>query len=110
MLLKTIRTLSAAALITALCSFSAWALDLNEAKAKGLVGEVNSGYLGAVKASSDVQALVDDINEKRRNYYQKIAAKNGISLRAVEVRAGQKAIEKTAKGGLINTGEGWEKK
>lgn len=106
----TMKNFFAAAILTVVASAPAWALDLDEAKTKGLVGEVNSGYLGVAKKSADVQALVDNINEKRRIYYQKIAAKNGISLRAVEVRAGQKAIEKTAKGGLVNTGEGWEKK
>ena len=91
-------------------SSPAFALDLDEAKAQGLVGEVNSGYLAAVKSSAEVQALVDDINRKRKSHYQKIADKNGISLLAVEARAGQKAIEKTARGGFINTGEGWERK
>lgn len=110
MKVTNLKNLIATLCITLLASAPAWALDLDEAKAKGLVGEVNSGYVGAVRESADVQSLVDDINQKRRDYYQKIAAKNGISLRAVEVRAGQKAIEKTAKGGLINTGEGWEKK
>ena len=88
----------------------AFALDLDAAKAGGLVGEVNSGYIAVVKGGAEVQALVDEINRKRRDHYQKIADKNGISLLAVEVRAGQKAIEKTAPGGFINTGEGWEKK
>ncbi len=101
--------LSTATLVMAM-SAPAWALDLDEAKARGRVGEVNSGYIAAVKSSPEVEALVDDINSKRRAYYQKIAEKNGISLLAVEVRAGQKAIEKTASGGLINTGEGWERK
>lgn len=111
--MKTVKTLQkqlAALCFALLASAPVLALDLDEAKARGLVGEVNSGYLAAVKPSPEVQALVDDINKKRREYYQGIARKNGISLLAVEVRAGQKAIEKTAPGGLINTGEGWEKK
>lgn len=107
---NNLRRILAAICLTVLASAPAMALDLDEAKARGLVGEVNSGYIAAVDSSPEVQKLVDDINQKRREYYQKIADKNGISLLAVEVRAGQKAIEKTERGHLINTGEGWEKK
>lgn len=93
-----------------LLSTAAMAVDLDSAKSSGLVGEVSSGYIAAVKSSSEVDKLVESINMKRQAYYQRIADKNGISLRAVEVRAGQKAIEKTPAGALINVGEGWEKK
>lgn len=93
-----------------LFALPALALDLGEAKSKGLVGETANGYLGAVKSSSDVDALVKGINDKRKAHYEKIAKKNGISLEAVEVRAGQKAIGKTPAGQYINSGSGWEKK
>ena len=88
----------------------ALALELGEAKSSGLVGELNSGYLGVVKPSGEVDKLVADINRKRKEQYQKIAKKNGISLQAVEARAGQKAVEKSAPGAYINTGSGWQKK
>ena len=88
----------------------AMALDLGQAKAKGLVGETSSGYIAAVKASGDVNSLVKDINAQRKAHYKKIAKKNNISLEAVEVRAGQKAIGKTPAGQFINTGGGWQKK
>ena len=88
----------------------AFALDLGEAKSGGLVGETSSGYLAAVKSSGDVDALVASINSKRKAQYQKIAQKNGISVQAVEVRAGQKAIGKTPAGQYVNTGGGWQKK
>jgi uncharacterized protein YdbL (DUF1318 family) len=104
---SNIRLAVAALLLIAL---PAMALDLGEAKSKGLVGETNTGYLGAVKPSSEVDALVADINAKRKAHYQKIAAENGISLQAVEARAGLKAIEKTPAGEFVNTGAGWQKK
>jgi uncharacterized protein len=88
----------------------AFSLDLGEAKSGGLVGETSSGYLAAVKSSAEVDALVASINSKRKAQYQKIAQKNNISLQAVEVRAGQKAIEKTPAGQYVNTGGGWQKK
>jgi uncharacterized protein YdbL (DUF1318 family) len=88
----------------------AFAIDLGGAKTQGLVGETSSGYIAAVKASGEVNALVNDINGQRKAYYQKIAKKNSISLQAVEVRAGQKAIGKTPSGQYINSGSGWQKK
>ena len=96
--------------LSLLMALPAFALDLGEAKSKGLVGETSSGYLAAVKPSSDVNALVKDINGKRKTHYGKIAKKNNISLEAVEVRAGQKAISKTPSGQYVNSGGGWQKK
>ena len=85
------------------------ALDLHQAKAQGLVGEMSSGYLGVVKGGADVQALVDDINAKRRQEYQDIAAKNGITLAAVEKIAAKKTFAKTPRGQYIHDGA-WRKK
>lgn len=88
----------------------AFALELDEAKSAGLVGETNMGYIAAVKPSPEVDALVISINSQRKVYYQDIAAKNDISLQAVEARAGLKAVEKTAPGDYVNTGDGWLQK
>jgi uncharacterized protein YdbL (DUF1318 family) len=103
------RTLSAL-ILSLLMALPAFALDLHDAKYQGLVGETISGYLAAVQPSSDVTALIDNINQQRKAYYQKIADNNNISLEAVEVRAGHKAIDKTPAGEFINTGAGWQKK
>ncbi len=94
--------------LSLLMALPAFALDLSEAKSSGLVGETNTGYIAAIKPSTEVDALVADINSQRKVYYQKIANENGISLQAVEVRAGLKAIEKTPPGETINTGTGWQ--
>jgi uncharacterized protein YdbL (DUF1318 family) len=103
------RVLGALAL-TLLMALPAVALDLDAAKSAGLVGETNTGYIAAIKPSAEVDALVASINSQRKVYYQEIATKNGISLQAVEVRAGEKAIEKTAAGDYVNIGTGWQKK
>ncbi|CAA0087764.1 Uncharacterised protein [Halioglobus japonicus] len=103
------RTLAGLALSLTM-TVSALAMDLDEAKSSGLVGETNMGYIAAVKPSPEVDALVVSINSQRKVYYQEIAAKNDISLQAVEARAGLKAIEKTSPGGYINTGDGWIQK
>ena len=94
-----------------LMALPVWALDLQGAKAQGLVGEQLNGYLGAVKPSAAVNALVADINGKRKAMYQGIAKRNGTSIAAVEKLAGKKAIEKTAPGQYIQTPSGsWQKK
>ncbi|HEB69162.1 MAG TPA: DUF1318 domain-containing protein [Desulfobulbus sp.] len=104
---KTLFILISALLIT--CQ-SAFALDLQTAKAQGLVGETLTGYLAPVKATPEVQQLVKTINTKRKAQYKKIAQRNGTSLQAVEQLAGKKAIEKTPPGQFIKTGGGWQKK
>ena len=100
--------------LVALCvgtGFSAWALSLDEAKAKGQVGEKASGYLGAVTGgNADVQALVSDINQRRRQAYEEIAKRNGTSLNSVETLAGEKAIQNTKPGNMVEGPGGWMKK
>jgi len=93
-----------------LLALPVFALELDAAKSAGLVGETNTGYLAAIKPSAQVDTLVASINSQRKVYYQEIATKNNISLQAVEVRAGQKAIEKTTEGDYVNSGNGWQQK
>ncbi len=90
----------------------AFAIDLQEVKAQGLIGEQLNGYLGVVSAdaSAEVRALVKDVNTKRKAKYESIAAQNSTSLETVELLAGKKAIEKTAAGNYIQSATGWKKK
>lgn len=106
---RTVTALVAAKLVTA--TTFALALNLQEAKKRGLVGEADSGYLGAVKTGDPkVDGLVKSINDKRRAAYQDIAKKRGTSLQAVEQLAGRKAIEKTPAGQYVRTGGQWRRK
>lgn len=91
-------------------SLTAFAIGLDDAKARGLVGETVDGYLGAVEASAEVNALVADINAKRKAEYQRIAQKNGIDLSTVEALAGKKAIEKTPAGQYVQIEGAWVRK
>jgi uncharacterized protein YdbL (DUF1318 family) len=87
------------------------ALTLEEAKAKGLVGEKSNGYLGVVAVgNAEAQALASDVNQKRRHAYQEIARREGTSLNTVEGLAGDKAIEKTRPGNMVEGPGGWVKK
>jgi len=92
---------------------NAWAVDLGSAKAQGLVGEANSGYLAAVKrpVSSDVQALIADVNAKRKAKFQSTAQKNGLTLAQVSNRFYELAVQKTAAGNYYQDKNGaWRKK
>lgn len=84
-------TLILAALLT---SFSAWALDLETAKSKGLVGEQSNGYLGLVVTNAEAAKLINEINSKRKQKYSEIAAKQKTALANIENIAGSKLIER----------------
>lgn len=87
------------------------ALSLDEAKAQGLVGERPTGYLGVVNSSNaEAQALIADVNQKRRQAYEDIAKRNRTPLTAVESLAGEKAIQNTKPGNFVEGPGGWIKK
>ena len=61
-------------LFVLLFSSQLYAADLGTAKAQGLIGETPNGYIAQVgAASSEIQALIETINAKRKDHYQKIA-------------------------------------
>jgi len=99
------------AIVLLVFSSYAMAIDLGSAKQQGLVGETASGYLEAVKtANGDVSALIQSVNQKRKQKYQQIAKRNGTTLQAVELLAGKKVIEKSAPGAYIKPAGSWIKK
>jgi uncharacterized protein len=87
-----------------------FALDLDDAKQQGLVGEKDNGYLGLVVPQIDAQQLVTEVNEKRREIYVGLAEKNNISLTQVEKLAAQKAYSKTLAGNYLWVDGAWQKK
>ena len=90
----------------------ALALDLDEARAKGALGERSDGYVAAVKEnpSAEVAELATEVNAKRKAYYQEIAQRNGAPVEAVAALAGQKLIANAPSGQWVNSGSGWTKK
>ncbi len=114
-----IRTITARmfGLIVLLAALAGWsvasALELEEAKTRGLVGERPDGYLGIVidNPPPEVSDLVREINRKRREKYEEIAARNDTSVTVVQQLAGKKAIEKTSGGMFVQVPEGtWIRK
>ncbi len=110
MRLKIFKTLFVALIV--LNTAYVFAVDLQQVKSEGLVGEQLNGYLGVVdaKANAGVRELIADINTKRKAKYESIAVQNSTSLETVELLAGKKAVEKTQAGNYIQTAAGWRKK
>ena len=91
----------------------AWAIDIQEAKDMGLVGEANTGYIAAVKspASAEVRALIAEVNEKRKARFTQTAEKTGATVPQVANRFYELAVEKTARGHYYqDSGGRWMKK
>ncbi len=71
-----------------------YALDLQSARANGAVVEQSNGYIKAAKQSPEVEALVADVNSKRRAEYQRIAKEKGSSVDAVAAVAAAEIAKK----------------
>ncbi|EYU17043.1 YdbL family protein [Photorhabdus aegyptia] len=76
-------------------------MTLNEAKQEGLVGETFSGYLAIVKADSQAQALVAEINRARKEKYAEIAAGNNIPTGQVAKLTGEKLVNRAEPGEYV---------
>lgn len=108
-------TLAALTLTVALgLASAAFAMDIDGAKAQGLIGEQQNGYIGVVTTSpsADVQKLVADINARRRAAYQDVAAQTaGAKLSDVEKLAAAKLIARAPSGQVVQDANGkWVKK
>lgn len=105
------RTLIAALLLA--LSMPAFALTLDEAKHQGLVGEQSTGYLGVVNesANSEVKALVQSINQQRKTLYVEKAKEAGVKLQIMELRTGERLLDRAAPGEYVRTPDGrWVRK
>lgn len=108
--MKMMISIKTVLIATLLFSATVFALELDSAKATGLVGEQENGYLGAVVESAEVITLINDINAKRKAKYQELADKNNITLEQVEKLAAKKAYEKTESGHFLRSNGKWVKK
>ncbi len=98
-------------IICLMLSFSAQALTLQEAKQAGLVGERTNGYLGMIKQDAEAKKLILTVNKKRQAKYKQLATQHNISVEAVALRAGKKAISLTPKGQFVEVKPGqWKRK
>lgn len=88
------------------------ALELESARAQGLVGEQTDGFVGLVKGegSDEARRLVADVNARRRAHYEQIAREQGTPVAAVAALAGQKLIERMPAGTWIGDNGRWYQK
>ncbi|MEO5705505.1 MAG: YdbL family protein [Alteraurantiacibacter sp.] len=80
------------------------------ARSAGQVGERVNGYLGIVGSPSpDLQRLVDDINNQRRQVYADRAQAEGATLEQYALTAGCLAISRTTAGEKYQAPDGsWQ--
>ncbi|HIJ21630.1 MAG: YdbL family protein [Gammaproteobacteria bacterium] len=99
-----------ALILTLLCSTSLYALDLSEARNRGIVGENSEGLLVARSKNMSVLSLVEEINHKRLNKYRHIAEKNNLTITTVGQRMAPKIIKKLPKGSWLLIQGDWKQK
>ena len=84
--------------------------QLTKYKKFGLVGERANGYVAPVRPRSDVNQLVQKINQGRLVHYKKIALEAGYSVIQIELIAGKKSRENAKSGHYIEAERLWIKK
>ncbi len=82
--------------------------DVDEAKARGAVGERPDGYLGVASGERGdaIVALLERVNDERREVYRELAQKYDVSREAVEVVAGERRIALARPGQPVMTADG----
>ena len=82
-----------------------------ELKAKGIVGENNSGYLAFVTGQKSQEAVVESENNDRKAIYAQIAKQQNTSLDLVEKLRARTLAERAIPGEFIQNADGaWIKK
>ncbi len=82
-----------------------------ELKAKGIVGENNSGYLAFVTGQKKQEKIVVSENKDRKAIYSHIAKQQNTSLNVVEKRRALTLADRAIPGEFIQKADGaWVKK
>lgn len=80
-------------------------------KVKGIVGETNTGYLEFVGAKKEGANIVNAENGDRKNVYEAIAKKEGVTIEIVGRRRALQIAQAAEKGEWLQDEEGkWYKK
>lgn len=106
-----LRTATLLALMGLCVALPAYALDLHEARSKGLVGEKLDGYVSPLKETPDALALVTEVNAKRKDEYARISKENGQPVAVVAKLAAQQIINGLPPGSAYQSPDGgWMKR
>jgi uncharacterized protein len=87
--------------------------SLEAAKQSGLIGERPDGLVGFVTGtvSTDVRAMVDQINAQRMRRYNQVAQTNGAPIDNVQAVAGRQLMDRTPAGQYVLSPSGqWVRK
>ena len=105
----------AAATTIALSSFASVAPavaatpEINQAKANCLIGEKNNGYLGEVTGKTVPADLVREmrsINQQRRAEYEKLAARNNVTVQDAATATAERLINRAPSGHCVQNADG----
>lgn len=71
--MNTLRFFLPMVLLFVICTPPAWALDLQQARAQGIIAEQPDGFVRLVVNTPEAAALVQEINAARLAEYQRIS-------------------------------------
>lgn len=98
-------------LLGILVAAPALALDLPQARTTGQVGEKLDGYIAAITNTPEVQALVSEVNTKRKQEYAKISQQKGQPVDVVAKLAFQQIVSQLPAGSSYQAPDGsWKKR
>ena len=110
---QRLRAVFAALLLFTGAASPAFAIDLDQARAAGQIGERADGLVGAVTTTSnaEVTALIETINKARLEAYRALAQKEGTPLDAVQAVAGERQMQAAARNGwyVMDASGRWRK-
>lgn len=101
-----LRFLTLLAITGILTASPAFALDLHQARASGMVGEKLDGYAAPLKTTSEVTALVNEVNAKRKQEYARISKENGQPVDVVAKLAAAQIISGLEPGNAYQGSDG----
>ena len=99
-------------IISTFCIGNAIAMDLNEAKRSGLIGETQNGLIEATlpNPSSSLSELVNTTNAGRIEVYKQMADKQSIPLKEIQAIAAKKIYDLAEEGYFLMVNGKWVKK
>lgn len=85
---------------------------LAQTKTQGSVGEVYTGYVGAVKKADEAtRKLIEAVNLNRKVIYKSVAQKHGITTEKAGILIGQRNFKKANPGEYLKDKDGrWRQK
>ena len=91
-------TLAIVGVLGIFCTTQCNAMDFQQARKDGLVGENREGFVSAISKDVGIDDFVASINAQRKTAYEKISKENGQPVNIVAKLAAEEIIAKLPKG------------